>query len=379
MSDKISALKEAIAGTLSAIADGRDQVQLVAQSITDEVALLEGQFEAVRFECEQAIDKVETLERESLFARERLMVVNRNASKYSESEMKSAYDKAERLQLDVGQWREREAQLRIRRDDIARRLKALRATEHHAEVLTLKLDQATSSLTGEFTDMAAILQFAEAQTAIGVQMIQMQEEERRWLSQRLHDGPMQSLASVAMRMQTLKSPSPTENALQKDISDRLNTVISDLRQVVFDLRPPLLDDLGLVPTLKRYAQQWAQANLATVRIHLVGLETSLHATAKVVVFRCLQEALLNVAEHAMASAVDITLTYGPDTLAVDIVDDGQGIVESDWLKWVEAGKLGLTVCRQRLAILAGTLDIEKISPRGTRVAISLPITRRSDV
>lgn len=378
MNDKISALKHAIDGTLTAIADGRDQVQLVTNSIFDEVKLLEAQYEAVRMECVQAIERVEMLVRDSVVARERLMVVNRNVSNYTESDMKQAYEKAQNLQVELGQWREREAQLRFRRDDVARRLKALHATAHHAEVLTLKLDHATSYLTGDFQEVASVLRLAEAQTAVGIQMIQMQEEERRWLSQRLHDGPMQSLASVAMRMQAIQPTGPRESPAQKDIRDRLNVVIADLREMVFDLRPPLLDDLGLVPTLKRYVQQWSDVQLVTVRIHLIGVEVTLATTEKVVVFRCAQEALRNIASHAQADIVDITLTYGVDKLMIEISDNGQGVEDTDWLQWIEEGKLGLTVCRQRLSILGGSLDIERVSPHGTRVVISLPITRRSD-
>lgn len=377
MDHKITALQHAIDGTLSAISDGRGQVQIIAEGIVDEVKMLEGQFEAVRQECVQAIDQVETLQLESIAARERLMIVNRHISKYSEADMKEAYDKAQTLQVQLGQWREREAQLRYRRDDIARRLKALRVTAYHAEVLTLKLDHAADYLTVEFHEMASVLRLAETQTALGFQMIQMQEEERRSLSQRLHDGPMQSLASVAMRLQATQSPS-SDSASQKDIRDRLNMVIGDIRQVVFDLRPPLLDDLGLVPTLKRYAQQWAETRLTTVRIHLVGLEATLSATEKVVIFRSVQEAFSNIANHAKAEDVDITLTYGSDRLVVHVDDNGQGIPETDWMKWVEDGKLGLTVCRQRLSILGGTLDVERIEPQGTKVTISLPFTRRSD-
>jgi two-component system, NarL family, sensor histidine kinase DegS len=377
MDHKITALQHAIDGTLSAISDGRGQVQIIAEGIVDEVKMLEGQFEAVRQECVQAIDQVETLQLESIAARERLMIVNRHISKYSEADMKEAYDKAQTLQVQLGQWREREAQLRYRRDDIARRLKSLRVTAYHAEVLTLKLDHASDYLTVEFHEMASVLRLAETQTALGFQMIQMQEEERRSLSQRLHDGPMQSLASVAMRLQATQSPS-SDSASQKDIRDRLNMVIGEIRQVVFDLRPPLLDDLGLVPTLKRYAQQWAETRLTTVRIHLVGLEATLSATEKVVIFRSVQEAFSNIANHAKAEDVDITLTYGSDRLVVHVDDNGQGIPETDWMKWVEDGKLGLTVCRQRLSILGGTLDVERIEPQGTKVTISLPFTRRSD-
>ncbi|OFW80752.1 MAG: hypothetical protein A2201_09940 [Alicyclobacillus sp. RIFOXYA1_FULL_53_8] len=370
----IPALRAAIDQTLTAIADGREQVEAIARTTLDEVARLDQEHEELKQYCNAAIEQVEELERESRKARERLMVVNRDIHVNREPDMKKAYETAQRLQIDLGQWREREVQLRMRRDDVARRLKSLRATANRAETLMLQFNHVTSYLQTQFEDVTSVLRVAQEHSLLGLKMLQSQEEEKRSFAQQLHDGPMQSLASVAMMMQVPATAAESAETVV-DVRRRLNNIIGDLRQLVFDLRPPLLDDLGLVPTLKRYVNQWSEANKLAVRINLVGLETTLTPTEKVTVFRGVQEALANVAKHAQARQVTMNLVYGGETLRVHVLDDGIGVAEIDWPSWLADGKLGLALSKQRFGMLGGSLDISTIEPNGTELTMELPLIR----
>ncbi|MCL6516712.1 ATP-binding protein [Alicyclobacillus sp.] len=374
MDSRISALQAAIDHTLTAISEGRERVEAIAKSTLDEVRRLEQEFSQVQAECVQAIEEVERLEREARAARQRLMQVNRAYQRYSEQEMQEVYEQAQSVQAELARWREREAQLRYRRDDIARRLKALHATAQQAEVLLHKFRHTVEYLTKEFHDVAGVLEAAQAGSLLGLQVLQMLEEERRVLAQRLHDGPMQTLASTAMRMQAVL-PGTSPQSPAGEIWSRMNQVIQELRRMVFDLRPPLLDDLGLVPTVKRYAQQWSHRTGIRSQVELYGLEAPLTQTEKVTVFRAVQQCLENVAQHASAGSVVVTLTFGPAQLRVDVVDDGRGIAAVDWTGWLEQGKLGLTLCRQRLGVIGGSMEVERREPAGTRVIIQLPITK----
>lgn len=376
--NRIQAMRDAIQTTLNAISDGREQVQTIADGTQQEVQVLEQEYEAIQVQVSETIDMVEKLERDSRLARQRLVTVNKTASKYSEAQMKEAYDQAYELQNQLGQWQEREVQLRLRRDEIARRLKAVRAIAQQAEVLMLRFGNAAGTLGQDFSDLSAIVESAHLHNLMGVRMLQMQEDERRQLAQRLHDGPMQNLASLSMRVQSNVTSGTGNGKLDVEIPARLGGVLAELRQVVFDLRPPLLDDLGLVPTLKRYAAQWSDGHRTKSKVSLVGLESPLNPTEKITLFRTVQEALLNVAEHAKASSVDILLTYTPDRLIIRVIDDGVGIgaAEVEWNAWVETGRLGLMICRERMAVLGGALDIlPSSSGTGTCVQVTLPIER----
>ncbi len=375
--NRIQAMQNAISHTLTAISEGRERVEEIAASTEDEVARLETEFAEVQTQVGETIQKVEELERDSRVARQRLVVVNKKVSSHSEKEMKEAYDTAYDLQIQLGQWQEREVQLRLRRDDIARRLKALRATAHQAEVLLVKFGEAATTLQSEFTDAQTVLENARLQSVLGIRMLQMQEDERRQLAQRLHDGPLQHLASLSMRAQSAYSPNNESMDLESavDLRGRLNDIIGSVRQIVFDLRPPLLDDLGLVPTLRRYVEQWSVKAGIEGKVTLMGLETRLSPTEKITLFRTVQEALHNALDHAEATKVSINLMYGVDKLTIQVIDNGKGVNDVNWSDWVESGRLGLMLCRQRLAVLGGELSIASAVTGGTCVEMTLPLKR----
>ncbi len=373
-------LRQAIDHTLAAIADGKAQVQEIAESTLTEVQRMEAELEQVQGACNEAIDEVERLEVASRVARHHLMEVNRDVGHRGERDMQMAYQKAQRLQLDLGQWRERETQLRFRRDDLTRRLRAMRATAQHAEVLMVRFGQASNLLDAEFGDVDAVLQNAQMQILMGLRMLQMEEDERRRLANRLHDGPLQNLAGLSMRLQSgvgqlAEQGVAVGGSWVEDIQQRFQGVLHQLRETVFELRPPLLDDLGLVLTLRRYVEQWSENGRLQVDIQLRGLETRLSPTEKLTVFRAIQETFHNIAEHTQADRVVVILVYGPEVLRVEVQDNGQGIAFSSWMEWVEAGKMGLTLCRQRLSVLGGDLWFEPVPQGGSRVVMTLPLAR----
>ncbi|GMA51289.1 histidine kinase [Alicyclobacillus contaminans] len=372
MKDRIAALQGAIQSTLTVIQESRDQVEEIVQSAMDEVKQLEAEYAEVSNACMEAIERVELLSQLTQHARQRLMEVSRDIHTFNEQSMKSAYERAEHLQTELARWREREAQLRIRRDSIARRLRALRATAQQAEVLLAKFEHAAAYLGTEFGDLGSVLESANQYRLLGLQMLQLMEEERRHLAAELHDGPMQALATLAMR---ISGPLPDG---EESVMASINQVIASLRQVVFDLRPSLIDDLGLVPTLKQYAAQWSKLTGIAEQVRLVGLEVKLSPTEKVTVFRCVQELLKNVRQHSGAQRVTLEVVYGESVLQVVVADDGRGFHKVDWAEWLEQGKLGMTLCRQRMTALGGDVEIQDSVPAGARVVLTLPIQRRSE-
>ncbi len=368
---KIDSLQKAIDNAIHAIGESQEQVDTIARSTIAEVERLEAEHERLKEECLVAIATVENLERELRTARDWLMVVSRDIHTYAEEDMRLAYQAAERSQSEVSLWRERETQLRLRRDEVARRLKSLRVTAYEAEILMIKFNQMTSYLGQEFEGASGILDTAKTQLLLSIRMLHIQEEERRNLAGRLHDGAMQSLASMAMRVQAAQGDSIT---FRQEVRQGINDVITDLRSLVFELRPPLLDDLGLVPTLKRYAEQWANREGVKVRTQLIGIEISLSPTEKVTVFRTVQEGLRNIAQHASAREVLFYITYSPDKLEVQLIDDGLGITEVDWQVFAQSGRMGLILCRERLGAIGGTLELTSASG-GAKLLVTIPLGR----
>ncbi|MCL6625434.1 MAG: hypothetical protein K6T68_02465 [Alicyclobacillus shizuokensis] len=375
MNPNFAALQEAIDKTLAAVSEGRGQVGQIVESTSRELQRLESEYEQAKEACMKAIAEVAQAEMQARRARTRLAEISRLEGPGAEEKMREAYTAAENAQTDLRLWREREANLRWRRDELARQLKTMQVTLHNAESLLMKFDHVRDYLANGLAGLSSTLELAQLQTLLGFQMLQMQEEERRFLAQVLHDGPMQLLASAAMR---LEAHGHLDGEVKQEVQEQLRAVIRDLRRVAFDLRPPLIDDLGLIPALKRYVQQWTEWTQVQAKIHLSGIEVPLGAAEKMAVFRSVQEALHNVEQHAHARKVDIFVVYGLDTLLVRVRDDGVGLAVVDWSGWLQEGRIGLTMVNQRLQLLQGGLEVRRRESGGTEVIIHLPL-RRGDL
>nr|WP_055507831.1 sensor histidine kinase [Nonomuraea pusilla] len=200
-------------------------------------------------------------------------------------------------------------------------------------------------------------------------ILSAREEERRRLRRDLHDGLGQTLTAMAMtitmaRMRMKNSPQAAD-ALLKELHEGMSAVTDDIRELVYGLRPPALDDLGLAKAVRELADQYSPGPCIVVEVE--GDVSDLPAAAEVAVYRIVQEALTNVQRHARADRVTVVLRREPGTLRVLVVDDGQGLPERP-----SAG-VGLSSMRERAAELGGICVITGAPGGGTRVEVMLPL------
>jgi signal transduction histidine kinase len=204
-------------------------------------------------------------------------------------------------------------------------------------------------------------------------LVTAREEERRRLRRDLHDGLGPQLASltltVAAARELIRLDVEAADGLLRELAFHTQAAVADLRRVVYDLRPPALDDLGLVLAVREQAARYRQAGLQ-ITIHAPDQVPPLPAAVEVAAYRIVQEALTNVVRHAAARACTVTLTLTPDdTFAVMIRDDGVGLPGSGRVG------VGLTSMRERAAELGGTCLIESGPGRGTCIEARLPLPR----
>jgi two-component system sensor histidine kinase DegS len=149
-----------------------------------------------------------------------------------------------------------------------------------------------------------------------------------------------------------------------------------VRDFIFELRPMMLDDLGLVPTLKRYVDAWKEQSGIDARLMVTGKERRLESYEEVMIFRAIQELLNNVARHSSASSVKVQIDLGEGLIKVTVDDDGKGF---DPRVLEEKGGMGLKVIRDRVDMLGGVMDVDSVAGQGTRVTFQLPILEPSQV
>ncbi len=212
------------------------------------------------------------------------------------------------------------------------------------------------------------------------QLVNAQEGERQRIARELHDETGQKLTALAMGLAAIEASLGSDDPagakqLVHNLRELSNQAISELRNVMSDLRPALLDDLGLVPALRSYVQQYA-ARYPEMHVTLSADRPSqrLLPEYETVLFRVAQEALTNVARHARATEVSVRLTHLPDLARLEVSDDGIGFDPLAPGRLISGSGLGLIGMQERVTLVGGTCRIESSPGEGTRVVVELPVT-----
>lgn len=214
--------------------------------------------------------------------------------------------------------------------------------------------------------------------AYAAHVIRAQEEERQRIARELHDGTIQSLLLLCRRLDSLQAssdslPSALSNTL-RETREIAEGVIGELRDFTKALRPPTLDDLGMVTSIRRLLADLGERTGIEGKLKLAGEECRLPLDTEVGMFRIAQEALWNIERHAKATRVAVTITFAEDEAKLEVVDNGIGFSPpADSRGFMGSRQLGLLSMRERAELLGGKLEIQSSPGKGTRVAVSVPI------
>src|SRR5438034_563870 len=162
-----------------------------------------------------------------------------------------------------------------------------------------------------------------------------------------------------------------------EFKNSVRNALEETRQLIFDLRPMTLDDLGLVPTLRKFIKEYGDRYGLATRFNVVGQERRLVGNTEGVLFRIVQEALTNVHKHARAKMAEVTMNLQPSRVSVVVKDDGQGFDVARTEANLHKNKnLGLLSMRERAELEKGTLEIRSQPGRGTAVKVEIPLAKR---
>ncbi len=273
-------------------------------------------------------------------------------------ELKMAYDSA----LDVQQ------RLFVMRGQ----LEKLQNDKSHLEKYKLILENAVSSASE--ISVASLPAIGVKSQLTGIEMIvNAQEAERQRLSRQMHDGPAQALSNfilqteIAMRLLDI-DPVQAKDELGNLKISAMGT-FQKVRNFIFELRPMMLDDLGLTPTLKKYADAFKEQAGLEVSVIVTGIERRLEPYLEVMIFRAVQELLGNASRHSQATMVKIMVDLGTDLIRVSVDDNGKGF-DPETLR--ESNNLGLKLIRERAEMLGGNFEIDSAAGSGARIVFTVP-------
>jgi len=271
-----------------------------------------------------------------------LQQVQGQLDKMPPQEIKSAYDSA----LDAQQ------RLFVMRGQ----LEKLQTEKSHLERFKSTLERARVSASGAGASASSASGGGKSPLASVEMLVNAQETERQRLSRQMHDGPAQALSNfilqteIAMRLFDIDAVQA--RAELNSLKTSAMSTFQKVRNFIFELRPMMLDDLGLVPTVRRYSDAFKEQMGLDISVTVTGNERRLEPYLEVMLFRAIQELLGNAARHSQGTVVKVSLDMGEERVRVSVDDNGRGF-DPDVVQ--QGSSLGLKLIRERAEMLGGTL------------------------
>jgi two-component system sensor histidine kinase DegS len=206
-------------------------------------------------------------------------------------------------------------------------------------------------------------------------LIEAQEDERRKISRQIHDGPAQSLSNFILQteiaLRLFDSDSEKAREELSSLKAAAATTFSQIRDYIFDLRPMMLDALGLVPTVRRYTEAFKDKTGLNLNLVVTGSERRLESHLEVLLFRAVQELLGNVREYAQATQVKVTVDMDDAQVRATVEDNGRGF-DPDGLQAKDGEGRGLLSLRDRVAQASGSMEFDASGGKGSRIVVIIP-------
>jgi len=376
---RINDIDRVIKNAVLVMEESKYQIYEICESARKELFSLGQELTQVIKEAAEIIDKVDKLELDYRRARIRLTEVSRDFVRFKEQDIKIAYEKATQLQLDLMVFREKESYLKARRDDLQKRVRNVEKSVERAESIGSQINVVLEYLSGDLNQVTRILESAKNRQQIGLKIILAQEEERKRIAREIHDGPAQSLANIVLRTEIAERMLGKQEfqLVQEELIDlkgQVRSGIEEIRKIIFNLRPMALDDLGLIPTLRKYVQDFEEKTRIRTIFDTIGKEMRLPSAMEAGMYRLVQEAYSNAFKHANPTFVSLEFTFQAQMVKIVVKDNGVGfhvdLIES---RTKDNAHFGLIGMRERVELLEGRMEIESKINEGTKITIHIPI------
>ncbi|NLY10201.1 MAG: histidine kinase [Firmicutes bacterium] len=365
--------------TISILADCKGQMNDILQSTRTEYNYIQMQIQDLNNEIAIWIKNVDRLEREFRRSRQRLYQSSLNCDNLSEQFKKEIYEEADRIREALTIAREREKHLRKRREEQEKSLVRIEQIYRKSEKLVSQVGIAIDFLSGNLEDVNQQLEGMQARYQLGQKVIKVQEDERRRVAREIHDGPAQDLANVVLKAEICEKMFVQGRGKETmvelaELKDMIKESLNDVRRIIYNLRPMTLDDLGLIPTVKKFIDEFKSQTGIRAELTVLGKQKRLDQSVEVALFRTIQEALNNCKKHAEATRVSVKIEFLSNAINVVIDDNGKGfepqIVRT---KMIQNDHFGLLGMEERIVLLGGTWNLQSAPGQGTRIIARIPL------
>lgn len=374
---RVNEINEVLKRTMKAIEEGKQEIFEILEAARSEYNKIKKELEILQEKVKLLIQEVEVLENQEHISRKILLRVSRAFSMYSEENIRAAYENANNLQIKLAIKRNQERNLIKQRTELELRLKNAQEISKRAENLMSKVGVAFDVLSGDLEGISDTLENINQRNILGKRIIQVQEEERQRIAMDIHDGPAQSLTNAIIKTEVCERLIDIDLTDAKTELQELKVILrdstKDIRKIIYNLRPMALDDIGLIPTIQRYVNNFQSDTDIEVDFVIVSQTDIDDKIKKVALFRIVQEALNNVHKHSEATKVKIKIELTRHNLFLVMEDDGIGFdAENLKISSSPEGGFGLFNMRERVELLDGKFQIKSEKNCGTKIIVSIP-------
>ncbi|WP_039957505.1 sensor histidine kinase [Selenomonas infelix] len=378
-------LRRLLTSTIDAIEDNKTQIFDIYQNTRSEVDRARERLAELKKRVAESIARVDSLSVEEQKAKQRLAEVSRNFAEHTEDEIRTTYESVSIIQINLALEREKEQTMRMERDKLEIRLRYLYNVVARAEHMALSIGSVLSYLSTQVSGVLWKIEAVQKDKFVGARIIKATEEERYRISREMHDGPAQDLANVLF-MTTI-----TERLMDQDMDEAKKTLVdlrgeirkclTGVRQIIFDMRPMALDDLGLPQAVEQLIRLFGERGKLRGTFSLEGTHYTLPKHVEIAIFRIVQEALNNVVHHAKTDKVRVRMHYTAQALTVLIADDGVGFdmnrvpeekeepdaLDMETQRRLRGRHFGVIGMEERAKIIGAAIQILSEPGKGTKV------------
>lgn len=348
-----------VISTKSADAKASAELETIRTLLAGEIEKTRRELREVGITIEQSLGEVQKNSQRHAQVTQHLQQIQAHPEAISRQDARNAYSVAMDAQQRLFVMRGRMEKLQSDKANL----------EHHLAWL----EQTDRGLSNVGQHLSGTTRFALMAQTVEM-MIQSQEAERQRLARKMHDGPAQALSNfilqteIAMRLFDID---PEKARLELvELKTSASATLQKVRDFIFELRPMMLDDLGLIPTLTRSIDAMKAQEGFDIRFSYSGMDQRLEPYVEVLIFRAIQELLMNAARHSQATHVKVQVDASDDEVRTSVDDNGRGMGE-DVITTSEG--MGLKVIRDRVEMLGGALNIDSVPGQGTRVVLTIPL------
>ncbi|MDI9480279.1 MAG: sensor histidine kinase [Bacillota bacterium] len=377
---QLQQLDRVFAQVIEALEKSRENIFEINQDCENHCLRLETEIQGINKQIQQVIetvDKLQILERQ---ARIRLMEVSRRFDTMTETDIKKAYENAQAMQIKLQEAQQEEQYLQLRRQELENQIRQYRRINKKADSLLHNASLALKLMQGSSDKLSDTIEKVNRKNQLELWIVEMQEAERRKIARELHDGPAQSLASMLIRLDLVMHMLPEKDHEIRHEIQNIKAIgsesITDVRSIMYDLKPYLMHEQGLHATLKDYFNEYEAKYSFFIDYVTFGQQRQYDLALEVGLLRMVQEAITNVRKHAGVNKALVKFEDNGSHLTLVIKDEGKGFDFGEIRQKRES--YGIVGMQERVKIFGGELEIFSRPGEGAQIIIKVPLEGEAD-